>query len=331
MLGIEYTAVYSKVKSWMSKMIKEEEISQLMRKDLQDILNLLKERTKKIEINTDDIIQIEGLLKQESYNYLMSGIRFLSGKAKAFIQEWSRYYEIENLKIITRSLLNHKNIDFLYELSTKSKIRMELVKDLRNLDEFQDFLSGSIYYRLAVDSLPRVKEESRTFYFEMNLDNFFAMNINKKLSGLSVTDKKDVKDILLYYLQMKRLKWIYRAKFSYKLTAVDILSMIPNVFSYLNDKEYETLAQAENEAVFITFLKEHRFIISEKGAEANLEKEINIKTYQRVKKALCGTPFRLGVFTGFIIAQTFNVRKMIALLESRRLKVDPGKVSETIY
>lgn len=329
MFGEEYAPIYPKVKSWMTNMIRDEEIDNLLRMNLDEMKLYLKTKVKKVDINTDEVDKIEGLLKQEAYHFLQSGKRFLSGKTRDFIDAWTNYFEIENIKIVARSIVYKKNISYLYQLSPINKIQYDFMKDIRTLDELQDFLSGTEYYRLAQDSLPRVKEENSTFYLEMNLDNYYAMNLKKKSASMSFQDKKEVKELFFYTLEMERIVWIYRAKFNYELNREEILSLIPNVFNLLTQARYIALIDSENKETFIGNLKSFG-LLKEVKEGLSLETLVELTKKDRAKKHMSGIPFRIGILLSFVLLHQINIKNIIILLESKRVNLSTEEISSLL-
>ncbi len=143
MFGEEYASIYAKVKSWMAIFLKKDDIEDMSRMSYAELVAVLKERAKKVAIQTDEIVSVESLLRQEGYNFIQSGLRFLGGNIKTFLDEWANLYEIENLKMVTRAVVNGKKADFLYKLRENKKLQPELVKDIRSVDDLQEFLGGT--------------------------------------------------------------------------------------------------------------------------------------------------------------------------------------------
>ncbi len=331
MFGEEYTSIYPKVKIWTtSLMLTRGKIDELLRMNLAEYVRHIKTSAKKIEFNTEDPVLLEGLIKQEGYYFLESISRFLLGAAKDFIRNWSKIYEIENLKIITRAILNKKPINFLYRIQKKSRIQLEFVKDVKTLEELQEFLSGTDYYRLALDALPRISEEKNTFYFEINLDNFYALNLKKKMIHLGVNEKREIKDLFFHYLNVNRILWIYRAKYNYSLSNEEIIATVPNILGVMSKMRYQKLLDSETNEMFIDNLKTYGLLETRNPVNFNLEKEIYYKLLKKGKEYLIGLPFSLGVFLGFYILHTIHVKNMITIMEGKKMNIDNEKILEML-
>lgn len=326
MFGEEYSSIYPKVKYWENTLLNEEEFTNLLKMNLTDTLLFLRSKVKKISITSDDITEIEHLLKQETYNFIRSGMRFITGSTKEFLNDWLKFYEIENIKMISRALLTQKPILFLYELFGSSKFRREFIKDLKSIDDFQEFLIGTEYYRLALDSFPRVKEEKNNFFFEINLDNYFTLKIVNSYKNLKIYDKEPVRSLLLFFLECNRIISISRAKFLYKMSSEEIVAIIPNLIGIINNEIYEQLVLSEDRESFLNLLKKINFISKTIESNVSIERELYKSLKNKAKKAISSLPFSLNVFLGFIILNIINIRNWIVILESKRLKLSYDQI-----
>ena len=331
MFGEEYTSVYPKVKNWAASLVlSKDKCSEILSMNMPEYLQFLKALSKKIDLNTDDNVQLEGQLKQEGFYFIESISRYLLGYTKVFILYLGKIHEIENLKIITRSLLNKRPVNFLYRIHRTSRIQMEFIKGIKTLDEFQNLLGGTEYYRLASDAIPRIKNENTTFYFEMNLDNYYANSIKKQISRLGPDEKKQIKNIFFYYLNISRLLWIYRAKFNFSMSNEEIIAIVPNIPVIFSKSAYHSLLDSETKENFIEKLKNLGFLEVRDPDHFNLEKEMYFQLMKKGKSCLVGNPFSLSVFLGFFILNIIHVRNLITALEAKKLGVDAAKIMEML-
>ncbi len=331
MFGEEYTSVYPKIKSWSaSLMLTREKCSEMLSMNIAEYKQFLKTLSKKVELDTEDNVRLEGQLKQEGFYFLESISRFLMGYTKDFVLYLGKIFEIENLKIITRAIINKRPVKFLYRINKTSRIQMEFIKDVKTLEEFQELLSGSEYYRLASDAIPRIENENTTFYYEMNLDNYFAVNIKKKISRLGPNEKKLIGDVFFHYLNINRLLWIYRAKFNYSMSNEEIIAIVPNIPILFSKNKYQKLLDAETKEIYIGYLNDFRFLEEGGPDHLNLEKEMFIKLFKKAKSYLIGYPFSLGVFLGFFILNIIHVKNLITALEGKKLNIDTAKIMDML-
>jgi vacuolar-type H+-ATPase subunit C/Vma6 len=207
---------------------------------------------------------------------------------------------------------------------------MEFIKDIKTLEEFQDLLSGTEFYRLATDAIPRIQNENTTFYFEMNLDNYYAVNIKKKMLHLGPADKNQVKDVLFHYINVNRLLWIYRAKFNYSMSSEEIIAIVPNISVIFSRNKYQKLLESETREAFIDNLKNYGFINPGDPEHFNIEKEMYLTLLKKGKSYLTGYPFGLGVFLSFFILNMIHVKNLITALEGKKFNVDIAKLMEML-
>jgi vacuolar-type H+-ATPase subunit C/Vma6 len=331
MFGEEYASVYPKVKSWAGTLVlTKDKCSEMLSMNLADYKQYLKSLSKKISLNTEDNVQLEGQLKQEGYYFIESISRYLMGYTKDFVNYLGKMLEIENLKLVTRALLNKRPVNFLYKLKKMSRIQMEFVKDIKTLEEFHELLSGTEYYRLATDAIPRIESENTTFYFEMNLDNYYANNIKKKVSKLGPDEKQQVKNIFYYYMNVNRLLWIYRAKFNYSMSNEEIIAIVPNIQVIFNKAQYQALLDSETKEDYIENLKKSGFLEIRNPDHFDLEREMHYQLLIKGKSCLSGYPFSLGVFLGFFVLNIIHVKNLITVLEAKKLDIDPARVMDLL-
>ncbi len=331
MFGEEYTSIYPKVKSWAASLIlSKTKINEVLDMNLADYVNYLKTISKKIDMNTEDLVLVEGLLKQEGFFFLESVSRYLIGYIKDFIQNLGKLYEIENLKIVTRALINKRPINFLYKIQKKSRVQMEFVKSIKSLNEFQELLSGTEYYRLYSSALPRIESEKTTFYFEMNLDNNYIYNLKKKMVHIGKAEKKQIKDIFYHYLNLNRILWIYRAKFNYSLSSEEIIANVPNISGVFSKFKYFRLLDAETKEMFIEILEDNGLIDVRSSGTVSIERDMYHKLFRKCRGYLVGSPFSLGVFLGFYVMNIIHVKNLITILEGKKLNINNAKIMEML-
>jgi len=333
MFGAEYASIFPKIKRWSSSlMLEKEKIESLLRMNFKELIAFVTTLGKKISFSTENTAELEGLLKQEGFYFLESVSLFLSGSSKAFVKIWAKMYEIENIKIITRCLVNKRPISTLYEIGGRSRIQLSFVKNIKSLDDFLDFLSGTEYYNLAFNSFPAIKENGETFHFEMDLDNFYLMKLKAAMSKMGNKEKKEINETFLFYLNLLRLVWIYRARFNYQLSVEETISILPNIIGIIPDKQYRGIIESETGEVFIQKIRNFNFFNKIKGVidGKSLERNVFYILLMKVRKLITGLPFRLSAFLSFYILHIISIRNIITLIEGKRNNYSEAKLRDLL-
>ena len=225
---------------------------------------------------------------------------------------------------------SEKKLDFLYEVRHNDRIRMETVKEIRSLDMLKEFLRYSEYYSLADKAFERVKDDGNSFYWEMELDNYYARKLMDSATKLAAADKKAVVDLVFYDLEMKRLLWLYRVRYHYNMSVEDAVSLIPNTLRVLSKSRYKHLASMQTPAEFLQAIKNWGIISGKADSIVALEQTMTKSLGKRISKYLRGSPFSLGVFLSFIMLKQLNIKTFIILLEGKRNHIDKESLERMV-
>ncbi len=320
MPALDYSAVNAKVRYWMSFLIDEAKKEELIHSSLNDVVNFIQTSAHKLPVETEDVQEIESLLKQSLVQYVVSAKRFVSGAARDYLYEWLRSYELENLKMVARSLLSGRPLTFLYNTGRVSRIDMSLetIRGFSSLDDFLDYLRNTEYYALAKESLPRVKEEKNTFYWEIMLDNFFALKLHKVAQSLDGGSLKAVQELSFYSLEMNRVFWLYRLRYHYGFSVEETMAYIPNLLKVITKNRYQELLYSETTQEFLDKLVQWKLLDQAVEGVIDLEAVFNQSIRKRAARAIRGNPFSFGILLSFILIKSQNIRWLIILLEAKQ-------------
>lgn len=330
--SFEYPAINAKVRYWMSFLITEAVKQDLLNTGYNDILEYIRQNEIKTEFESEDVRTVESSLKQVLVQYVLSGKRFVGGKARDFLYEWLRSYEIENLKMTARSLLSGRPLEFLYQCGRHSRVDMtlETIRNFSSLDDFQEFLRNTEYYEISRETFPRVKEQNNTFYWEMLLDNFFAYRLRKSADSLANPARKAVEELFFHSLEMTRLMWLYRMRFNYRFGMEECLSYIPNILKVLSRNRYLQLLEADTPDVFISLLYQWKLIPDNAEGVMDLQMQMNLGIRQRAAAYLRGDPFSFGIFLAFLLLKSQNIRWLIVLLEGKQAGLNQSTLARML-
>jgi vacuolar-type H+-ATPase subunit C/Vma6 len=163
MTGIGYASVNAKIRYWLSYLLKAEDADLLSRASMNEIIDFIRKHELKSSIDSNNLTDIESAVKQAIVDYVRSGLRFLSGGSRAFIEEWMKIYEIEDLKIIARAIVGKRPVDFLYRLQYNSRFNSRPFKGIQTSTSIRNSCAVRSIISIASYTFPRVKEENNTF------------------------------------------------------------------------------------------------------------------------------------------------------------------------
>lgn len=321
MLGLKYVSIYPKIMAWKNSILKEEELENALEMNVQELIDLAKSKFKKVNFEGGDLLSLERVIRQEGYAFLESVEKFLYGSSKKFFKSWLKIYEIENIKLIFKSILfkNKLFLNMLFDLGKGNKFQLEFVRDIDSLDGFLDFLSGTEYYRIAKNTLPRVNETNEPLFFDVALDNYFVEMLNRFYTGLSFIEKIKVRALLLYFFESKRISAIYRAKFFFGINKNECMVLVPRILDIFSPLRYEMLLEAKTEEEFIKLLLEWRYItIEDFSAKELLEYYFLKELLRRARKGMRSGPFDLSFTLSFFILHYINVKNWSVLIQSKK-------------
>jgi V/A-type H+-transporting ATPase subunit C len=323
MLGFKYVSIYPKIMAWRSSILKEEEIREAMELDLKSLIDFIKGKLRKVSITNEDIISVERAIRQEEFLFLKSVENFLYGNSKKFFKSWLKAYEIENIKLILKSIILEKKefLELLFNLGGTSKFQVEFVREINTIDEFLDFLSGTEYYKIARDTFPRVKESKATFFFDVALDNYFAFTLKRFYDSLFLTEKKSIKELLFYFIESKRIVSLYRARFYFNFSKNECMVLVPEILGILSQSRYEKLLDVPTEEEFLKLLSEWRLISIDANTEileSSIEYYFLKELLKRAKRGMKSGFFNLSLTLSFFILHYLNIKNWIALLEAKK-------------
>ncbi len=327
MFDFKYIAIYPKIMSWRSSLIKENEIEEALKMNLKELSELVKSKLKKATLKSENITDIERAIKQDGFLFLKSVERFVYGSSKKFFKIWVKMYEIENIKLTLKILLLGKKeyFNLLFELEPNNKFQYEFLNNINTIEEFLEFLSGTEYYSLAQNTFPRVLETKTTFFFDIAIDNYLLSELKRFYDSLSILEKGSVKNLLFYFLESKRIISLYRAKFLFNLGRNECMVLLPELLGIFTEQKYEELLATASPDEFIKLLIKWNFIkgeILEKDFEDYLEFYFFKELLKRAKSEMKKASFSISFFLSFFMLHYLNEKNWVALLQAKSEEIE---------
>ena len=331
---IIYAAVNTKIRALEKDFLKREDyLNMIQKKSVVDVAHYLKENTSydKLlsEINIDNISRrdLEDILKNNMIKNMDKLIYYFRDDYKELIRSLYIKYEIEDLKILSRSIFNGKDLEtiekafsFLGKYSRvdpkilfKSKTNRDLIYSLKG-SEFSEFL------------IPLVngKRENR-FRFEMALDmGYFSIIQSRKLK-ISREDRKILKKWEGLLADLYNIQWVYRGKKFYNLSPEELLNYTINFGDKLTFRERKAMCYAKNLEELYKMITNtiYGFLFKKEEISRDIYMERRINRFVYYKLNALDRQFSLSIIQtiDFVWSFEFEIRDIISILEAIRYDI----------
>lgn len=330
---IQYAGVNAKVKAMLGKMLSDADYEKLINKRaVQDIFDYLYNHT----TYKDYLSQLAGkeihrrpfelILKKSFINDYEKIYRYLTGNIRHFFKFLFAKFEIEDIKMLLRTILVEHDEDYLREnllyLGVYTDIPVSRLTGITTYQDLLDVFRNTSYYATLKRFEERYKQDNNLFPVEMTLDFNYFTELAKLAEKLSRDDYIIIKDLLGTQVDLINIHWIYRIKkfynlsyeellnytlpYHYRLTADELKRMAQledadDIFDFLSDTEYNSL--------FSTIVKDKSILFEKYFLSYLLKRSYHVK----IKGS-----FNIGVIAAYLFIKEYEIRDIITIVEGVR-------------
>lgn len=230
----KFAAVNTKVRTLEAKFLTKEQYLRLMHcEDYLEAIKYLKEETRYSEIlslyKIEDIHRgkLETILKRAYMNNFYKLRYYFKDNYKTLFNILFMRFEIEDLKIILRCKYVGRSAAEIEELiSAKgplSALDYDKLLASKNLQDFVNNLSGSVYYKPLLPLLDTIKDNG-LFRLEMMMDFIYFNSLRNCYETIDVNDSKILHEIMGTYSDLLNIQWIIRGRKHYKFTSEELFN-----------------------------------------------------------------------------------------------------------
>lgn len=338
---IRYAGVNAKVKALLGKMLQEKDYKELLSLDsVQKVFEYLNEHTfyqnYLQELAGQEIHrrQLERTLKQNLVNDYQVIMPYLTGFTRQFFKFFFTKFEIEELKMLLRTILVERDKEYLQQnlvyLGARYDIAIEELIQIDNYDDLLSIFSGTHFYNILQKFEERYKEDNNLFPVEMTLDFQYFSHLGKLAQRLSESDHRIVRELLGTKMDLLNINFIYRIKRFYNLELEQILNHILPYHYRLTidelkqmakleeaDEIFDFIAQTDYDEVFNKFDKDRSVLFEKIFLSYLLQKAIHIK----IKG-----DFSIGVIMGYLFIKEYEIRDIITIVEGIRYQLSEEEI-----
>lgn len=330
---VKFSAINSKVKSMMGKMLSTEQYLKLLEcKDFKSTVKVIIEETSYgslfEEYNLENIHRgnLEIILDRHFISTYSKFINYFNGEYRKLIKQLFLRWEIEDLKVIIRGkYLDHGKDEIAKKLIARSKlntINYDYLLTLKSVEDVIEGLRGSLYYK-QLKNLANVASEKGLFKIETELDFVYFSAIRRELKHLDAENQEVVCNIIGVEADLLNLGWIYRGKTFYKIPPEEL-------FNYIIYNGFKLSKENLKSLCYVNSIEEfHNIIEKTPYASIYIKDDFNsIEKMQRdferkyFKKYLRENKANISMVMSFLMFYRIEMRDIISIIEQKRYDVD---------
>jgi len=247
--------------------------------------------------------------------------RFLPRRSKQLLAWYNRRFEIENLKIVLRSI--HYRVDRQRARASLIPLRSsrwpwQTLLDAGSVPELADQLRGSPYARPLEQAFERYQQEQRLFYLEIAVDLFYFQRLVQWIESQRGTEQADALSFLGQWVAIQNLTWAYRYRIYGRMSPEEILNFtLHRAFAANLDavRRVALGAPLEAEAQRLGFRLSPG--LSEVDALTELEVLAERERYRRAAAAFSRPLFRLGGVLAYLALLESEIRDLGVVVEGK--------------
>jgi len=331
---IIYAAVNTKIRALEKDFLKREDyLNMIRKKSVVDVARYLKENTSygKLlrEINIDNISRrdLEDILKNNMIKNMDKLTYYFRDDYKELIRSLYIKYEIEDLKILSRSIFNGKELETIEKpfsfLGKYSRVDPKILFKSKTNRDLIYSLKGSVFYEFLIP-LVDGRRENR-FRFEMALDmGYFSIIQSRKLK-ISREDRKILKEWEGLLADLYNIQWVYRGKKFYSLSPEELLNYTINFGDKLTFKERKAMCYTKNLEEFYKMITNtiYGFLFKKEEISRDIYMERRINRFMYYKLKALDRQFSLSIIQtiDFVWSFEFEIRDIISILEAIRYDI----------
>ena len=331
-----YSAVNTKIRVMEKEFLKREDyLNMLKKKYVADAARYLKENISygKLlgEIHPDTVSRrdLEDILKRNMIKNMDKLIHYFRDDYKDLIRSLYIKYEVEDLKVLARSIFNGKEPETIEKplsfLGKYSRVDPKRLFKSRTIRELIYSLEGSEFFEFLIPLVDGRREN--LFRFEMALDMGYFNIIQSRKLKISGEDREMLKKWEGMIADLYNIQWIYRGKKFYHLSPEELLNYTINFGDKLTFADRKDMCYTKNleELYRMTVNSVYGFLFKEEeiSRDIYMERRINRFMYYKLRALIRKVPMSIIQTIGYVWLLEFEIRDIISIIESIRYDLPP--------
>ncbi|MGA1865180.1 MAG: V-type ATPase subunit [bacterium] len=252
---------------------------------------------------------------------------------KTLVNHLYQRYELENIKVILRTICYERSkkeaFELLFPLDKYQTVSIDRLLDSKDLLDFIDRLKDTWYYDPLDNSSYRFEKEGETFPLEIALDLRYYARLWEIVSSLKRDDQKNAKSLIGIQLDALNILWIIRFKESYRFSPEEILNYSLTNGSFITPKKRKRLAYSIDQRNIINNLNgtPYNKLLNEIDDPEIAYTVLLQYIFYQAKKNWIANPFQIGIILDYLFFKEIEVRNLITITEARKIGLSTEKMN----
>lgn len=340
---VQYAAVNARIKAIMGKMLTTDDYKKIINAStVQEVFNYLYNNTyyhtcleglNGVEIHRREM---ELTLKKSFINDYRVIYRYLQSDSKDFFKQLFAKFEIEDLKMLLRTILVENNEGYLKKsliyLGVYTDIDINLLTSIKSYQDLLAAFENTDYYKILSRFTDSYEKERNLFPIEMSLDFQYFSSLEKLAKKLSSADYKYVEDLIGTQVDLLNIQWIYRIKKYYNLSPGEILNYILPFHHKLSRENLRNMADVDKPEEIVKYIanKQYQEVFNAAIEENNVIFERYFLSYILSKsKSVKRTSFyNIGNIIAYLFIKEYEIRDIITIVEGVRYSLNTSEIKK---
>lgn len=329
---LDYAALNARVRGMYSTLLSRQTISNLSEaSDLEALFSVLKhtsygpylERLKDKELNARRAAFLIRSRLSETYHQL---IKESPEYTRALLNQFYRYYEVNNLKAVLRGIVTRSTWDrvrfVLFPFGPEGVIPAQAMIESGNVTQAVEMLRGTTYYNTLTFAMKRYNVEQSLFPIEVALDLEYWRTLWKEVNSLPKSDKKQAVRIIGSLLDMNNLMWAIRYRVYHNLSEEEVINYTLPIGYRVSDEDIRNIAAGAEIAPIVKRLYPMLQSVDELLQEPHtglpkLEHLLEMTVVDHCRVAFMGDPFQIGIPLGYLKLFDLEIQDLVVLFEAK--------------
>ena len=262
-------------------------------------------------------------------------LRPLDQEARELLLNWSRKFELYNLKTLIRGKLNGLDIetirDDLYDLPESIRLPHELLLGAESVSEMLRLLESGAFASIARQARQVYEELNEPFSLDAAIDRLYYAGLRKSVEQSHLRDQAGLRHLVACLIDRQNILWLLRYRFAYGFAPSKAYYLLIPAGGGIGRAKLMKLANLESFESLITSLPSH---FSQLLAGTNNSMQVRQRLDQHVgdeaRWLLRDSSSAVLAALCYLVAREKDLRMIFAIIQGHLLALEEPVIAEAL-